>query len=92
MKINIYALGDCEWYAGRSWLSVALFIHDGILSWKELFDQGLKKLTKDEMQNLTWCDPDANGGAGMECSFQTEIEHRIDKGEKFPAFFATTEY
>lgn len=86
--VKVFALNDCDWYAATS-------LKDAIRGWKQ--DTGMgddeldnpHELTEADMLYYKFIDEDK---PEEKRTFKDELQRRVVKGEKFPQFFATTEY
>lgn len=84
-------MNDCDWMAGES-------AEECLLEYKANFtgnydgDEPLAplELTEEEMKTLRFQDNDLFPAVSR--SFGKQLQNMIKNGEKFPTFFASTEY
>ena len=91
--MTIYAMNDCDWMAGESLESVkTLYLAEnaGGLPEDEALDEP-HELNDHEMDRLRFHDDDAENPDDYR-TFRQELNRRIANGDKFPCFFASTEY
>lgn len=94
--MKIFEMNDCEWYAGESVEDcIEAFVKDNgeeLEFWEECRDEGYPKLLSEkEMQDLNFLE-DPYDSECPKRSFKDELNRMIERGDKFPCFFATTEY
>ena len=88
---KVYEMNDCDWWADFSLEEARKNYSDFI----EIEDDESEpvELTIEEMQELTYAkDCDYPDSKVFTITFKQQLEHMIKKGEKFPCFFASTEY
>lgn len=92
--VRVYRLDDFTWWAGyslQSCIEDAARNYDYDAEWSS---ESARQVTDDEMQRLTFVDENEDGS--MDCAttrtFAAELQRRIEAGEQFPQFFASTEY
>jgi len=90
-KPKVYEMNDCDWWAdfspdeAKKNYSEFIDIDDG--------ESEPVELTEEEMDRLTYAtDDDYPDGEVSTITFKQQIEYMIKNGEKFPCFFASTEY
>lgn len=89
MNMKIFRMNDCDWCAGEDLESVVEFYMDFVdLDKDEACDQPCE-LTELDMDRLIFT-PDSKDEDLR--TFREELKRLIDKGEKFPMFFASTEF
>jgi hypothetical protein len=89
--VRVYRLDDCTWWAGYS---LQQCIDDarrecGNDCYEDSEREGYK-LSAEQMQRLSFLD-DVDCPACEKRTFAAELQRRIDAGEQFPQFFASTE-
>lgn len=103
--MNIYQLNDCDWCAAETLdeakLCMAKMVANGEVTpafEKEFLDYP-RCLSDAEMDSLKFCEEydDRIDFANelvhrRKVSFREKLQQMIDAGEKFPTFFASTEY
>lgn len=92
--MKIFRMNDCDWVAAES-LEDAFDVPEAQLGfsrdeWKDLCDDP-KELTEEELDSHQFT-PDPYDKSNAKISFREELNRRIQLGEKFPQFFASTEY
>lgn len=88
MKIKIFQLNDCDWWAGEDLKSVKKVYAEEVDSDSDLTEDA-RELTEKEMNELVFAD---ETGSGNGRSFKDQLKRLIDNGQEFPCFFATSEY
>ena len=89
--MKIYRMNDCDWCAGEDLESVKKFYMKYCgLDEDEAFD-GLRELTEEEMDRLIFYDNNCYKDDSHR-TFREELQRLIDLNQKFPLFFASTEY
>lgn len=90
--VKIFALNDCEWWAGYDIESVkAAFLSQGYGD-EGSFDDP-RELTDLDMNQLTWVTDLASFPEGdVPITFRERLAQMVADGEAFPCFFASTEY
>ena len=89
--MKVFAMNDCDWMAGETLESVkALYMREyaGGLPEDEALDDP-SEVNEHEMGRLRFHDSE---NCEDDSTFQEELDRRIAAGEKFPCFFASTEY
>jgi len=88
MSVRVWKMDDCDWVAAetldeaiKEWES-----HVGLSAAEESLDPHL--MSWKEMDAHTFHDPET----GTTRSFSAELRNRVRRGEKFPQFFASTEF
>ena len=88
MEIKIYQINDCDWVAASTLEEAYTYAYKHFDEDPDYFDKDeIKELTSEEMDRLTFIDEDES-----KRTFREELQLLIDKKEKMPAFFASTEY
>ena len=86
---RVYAMDDCDWYAGMSRESVlAQFVTDTGIPASDLDDDCPRLLSDREMRHFKFYDEEANTTR----TFAEQLERMIQGGAQFPCLFASTEY
>lgn len=90
--MKIFKVNDCDWIAAETPEQAleCLRQHVGdedVDAWLEDFGQPVE-LTAEDLDAHTFHD----GDDGDERTFREELQRRIDEGDAFPQFFASTEY
>ena len=93
-EIKIFKIGDSDWIASET-LEQALIVFKGISDLKD--DMECHELSDHELDNLKFRDEECEDENDEEMptnerSFRDELKNRIDKGEEFPQYFASSEY
>lgn len=94
-EIKIFAMNDCDWMAAET-LEQAIqeykanFSGDGFGAFDE--KDSPRELTSEEMDRLMFRETGSDDEPLDKKSFRTKLEEMIADGEKFPAFFASTEF
>ena len=92
--MKVFAMNDYEWMAGKSLESVTeLYLKEynpDNLSADEVLDNP-HELTEAQMHHLRFHDEEAESPDDY-LTFQQELNRRINQGDQFPCFFASTEY
>ncbi len=88
--VRVYMLDDCTWWAGYS---LQQCIEQAISEeWRDQHSiHNPRELSAEDMEQLKFLD-DPDCDEAEERSFAAELQRRIDAGEQFPQFFASTEY
>lgn len=87
-KVKVFKLNDYEWYAGYDLEScIKCAIKMTGMTEEEVVDDPFEE-TQESLDLLVFYDEDDD----EKRSFSEELELRIERGEKFPDFFAGTEY
>lgn len=90
--LMIFAMNDYDWWADYgiepAIVNYTKFQHEDVGLDHDEIEIKAHALSKDEANSLKFCDPDENATR----TFAEKLKHEIDKGEKFPNFFASTEY
>ena len=86
--MKIFAMNDCDWMAGEDIESVTAAYTS---AFGEDSDDPPVELTDAEMDKYRFADEDAEGPEKWP-TFRQELQRRVDAGQEFPQFFATTEY
>lgn len=90
MEVKIFAINDCEWWAGQDLESVkSAFIAAGYGD-ESSFDHS-REVADPEMQRLTFVD-DLSNPDSPKSTFRERLDLMIAQGASFPCFFASTEY
>lgn len=87
--IKVFAMNDCDWMAGET-------VEDCLREYKANYsgdydgDDPLEpeELDDEEMNTLRF----TNDEIDKKWSFREQLNWMIERGEKFPTFFASTEY
>ena len=90
--MKVFAMNDCDWMAGESLESVTeLYLKEyaGGLPKDEACDNP-HEVTEHQMDRLRFHD-DAESPDDYQ-TFQQRLNFMVRRGDKFPCFFATTEY
>lgn len=93
MTINIYAMNDCDWYAAES-KDAAILCMMATLSETDVhkfFDDysiDVKKLDRDDLLDNWFIEENQE----IKKTYRFKLKEMVDAGEKFPCFFATTEF
>lgn len=91
MKINIYRMNDTDWVAAQDPVDAIRCLKETFqVSWDDLFGEYLEectKLTPDELMSHTF-----HRENNTTCTFNAELRAKINAGESFPQFFASTEF
>ena len=86
--MKVFAMNDCDWMAGESLESVtAAYVSD----YGEDSDDPPVELTDSEMDRFRFADEEVEDPEEW-LTFRQELQRRVDAGQEFPQFFATTEY
>ena len=96
-EIHIFAMNDCDWVAAETMQQAKQCLADhvdrGVVD--EKFEQDFLdepyKLSPLAMDKLKYIG-DEDNPYEKPVTFTQELKNRIDAGEKFPQFFASTEY
>ena len=95
-EVKIWKMNDCDWVAaetlGQAKQCLADTVGSGTVN-KEFEDEFLDEpeaLSPFEMKTLKFRDEDAP--KEKEISFKERLQFMIASGEKFPTFFASTEF
>jgi len=104
-KMNIYQMNDCDWYAAETLdeakLCMAKMVANGEVTpaFEKEFLDNPRWIDDAEMDSLKFCEEyDERTDYANELdyrrkvSFREKLRQMIDAGEKFPTFFASTEY
>ena len=92
--MKVFAMNDCDWMAGEDLASVtALYLkeYSGDLPADEALDES-HELTRPQMDGLRFYTDHGDGGDGSYQTFQQRLNFMVQRGDKFPCFFASTEY
>jgi hypothetical protein len=90
-EIKVWKVNDCDWMAAAT-------AEEATAGHKEL---GMdcdddpaepSALTEEDMQRLVFQDEDNTTGEVTRRSFREQLDKMIAEGEKFPCFFASTEF
>ena len=103
--MNIYQMNDCDWYAAETLdeakLCMAKMVANGEVTpaFEKEFLDNPRWIDDAEMDSLKFCEEyDERTDYANELdyrrkvSFREKLRQMIDAGEKFPTFFASTEY
>jgi hypothetical protein len=90
--VRVWKLDDYDWWAGYSLESViaAARAECGQECYEDAETDAME-MDDADMQRYTFNDPDSEPGK-QKLTFAAELQRRIDAGEQFPQFFASTEY
>lgn len=90
-QIRVYALTDCDWYAGADVQScVDLYLANSGDA-ETLTEHGVPEpLADEDMERLEFHDMEEIPKVVR--SFRAELDRLIASGAEFPVFFATSEY
>jgi hypothetical protein len=87
-RLRIYALNECEWWAGFDMEStIQAHLKNCGLSREEAVDEPYE-LTEEQMDTTQFRDDETREPR----TFRQQLDVMVERGESFPAFFATTEY
>ena len=88
MEIKIYQINDCDWVAASSLEEAYTYACKHCDEDPDYFDKDeITELTSEDMDRLTFIGDDER-----KLTFREELRVLIDKKEKMPTFFASTEY
>lgn len=93
--MKIYKMNDCDWIAAENLdeakLCLAVLIDRGVVDAKfeEEYLDDPYEISEEQWDKLKFVDEDDPKDVR---SFREELQRMMDKGTKFPAFFASTEY
>lgn len=96
MAIQVFEINDCEWWAGEGTpadILAAYMLETGV-SHEDATgdaDQYPRPLTNAEMDCLMYFDDEIRD-LGTARTFRQQLAQMVKAGEKFPCFFATTEF
>jgi hypothetical protein len=96
--IRIFAVNDCEWWAGESEAAVIAEVckqldcadEAELLKEEYIFDGGIVGLSEGRIQQLIYHDDER--GEVVKRTFREQLDRMILAGQTFPCLFATTEY
>lgn len=89
-EIKVFAINDCEWWAGHDVESVkSAFIAAGYGD-ESSFDDP-REVLNPEMRTLTFVD-DLSDERSAKSTFQEHLDLMVAQGRECPCFFASTEY
>lgn len=91
-EIKVFKMNNCDWMAGESLDSckdnyLRNYFHGSIH--EEPFE-GARQLTEQEMDKFHFCDDEVQPSVTR--TFREQLAHIIERGERFPTFFASTEF
>ncbi len=93
-EIKIFAMNDCDWYAGRTAEEVEKKLQEDSDynddDWK-LWGQSAKEIRKESYITM-YVVRELDEGGTEEATFRTRLNEMIEEGAAFPCFFASTEY
>ena len=91
--MKIFSMNDCDWMAAETLEeATAVYLRDfgGGLDADEALDQP-HEVSEAGMDRLRFHDDDAETPEDYR-TFRQELQVRMARGDKFPCFFASTEY
>jgi hypothetical protein len=102
-EIKIFAMNDCDWYAAESVedalkAMAEVFSYkttpEGIADMREGLDvENPGEISDESMDSLIFTDDsDLPEGQIVKRTFREQLAQMIADGQKFPCFFASTEY
>ncbi len=96
MAIQVFEIDDCEWWAGDCSPADILRAYNencGNPPDQPLWDGQLPcALTDEQLDRMKFVHDDDGEMLETPLTFRQQLAHLIAKGEKFPCFFATTEW
>ena len=89
--IKVFEMNDCDWVAAAALEEAIQSYAPPDLVEDELLNpvSGARELSTEELDTLNFIQ---NGGEGPSISFREELTNRVLAGQRFPQFFASTEY
>lgn len=89
-RIRIFALNDCDWYAGADLESCIQDYLEMTSAAREDVIENPHELDDEAMDRLVFVDD--TGDTTVRRSFREQLDRMIAEGVEFPNFFASTEY
>lgn len=94
--MKVFEINECEWYAGEDAEScIKLAMEESGLTREDVCDGNedtkSMELSEEAMDRLHFIDEDEAGNTTKR-TFAEQLQLMIERGETFPAFFATTEF
>lgn len=93
MKIKVFKMNDCDWWAGETWEECLEHMREFSGYSKEEMEmmqtEGYPcELSPEDMDRYTFFDDDTNETR----TFMEELYRLENSGAEFPSFFASTEF
>ena len=94
MDIKVFRLNDYEWWAGETLEEVKKnYTEITGVDGEEAFDEPIEAMSAEALKSTKYhTDTKDKDGKAIVITFAEELENRIKSGQKFPCFFATTEF
>jgi len=87
--VNVYCVGETDWYAGRNIDEVINYVMKVFDIPQEDVEKDICLLTDEQMNTLEMFDDDHRTVLG---TFREVLDSRIESGMEFPCFFASREW
>jgi len=94
MKIKVFRLNDYEWWAGETLEEVKKnYTEITGVDGEEAFDEPIEVMSEKALKSTKYhTDTKDKDGKKIVITFAEELEKQIKSKQKFPCFFATTEF
>jgi len=94
MDIKVFRLNDYEWWAGETLEEVKKnYTEITGVDGEEAFDESIEAMSEEALKSTKYhTDTKDKDGKAIVITFAEELENRIKSEQKFPCFFATTDF